>query len=223
MIWDDIWNDFEVTDSLFGLSIWFISGNATCGFEKNIYSTVLGWRALQGLMGQTYQSCHLILLFPYWCYTWSICLRELKPPKTVVLCSQCTCSGVSVTTRFCCPFIWSTDVDYCELSDWLIQVTCSGHLFFFQLQSNVSHIIRMAVPALFCLLVLFCFWDPLAYIMIFYPFTLSLFLPSWVRWLSCRNHIIGPYFLIHIPTVSFNTWIQTINIYQEQLKISMET
>ena len=52
---------------------------------------------------------------------------------------------------------------------------------------------RMAVPALFC--------GPLACMIVFHPFTLSLCLSCCDRWDSCKQHMVGLCFLIHPPTL----------------------
>ena len=63
---------------------------------------------------------------------------------------------------------------------------------FFILKSALSDI-SMATPAFFCL--------PLAWSIIFHPFTLSWCLSLELRCVSCRQHIVGSLLLIHPATV----------------------
>lgn len=46
-------------------------------------------------------------------------------------------------------------------------------------------------------------WFPLHGISSFYPFTFSLCVSLQVKWVSCRQHIVGSCFLIHAATLCF--------------------
>lgn len=65
--------------------------------------------------------------------------------------------------------------------------------YIFVLKTNLSNI-NMTIPPLF--------WFPLTCSIFFYLFSLSLYVSSKMKWVSCMQHIVRSYFFIHPVTVS---------------------
>ena len=107
------------------------------------------------------------------------------------------CSNIGCAYIYDC-YVFLMSWAFCEYI-----MTSFISCYIFGLKSIFSDISR-ATPVLF--------WFPLTWIIFFHPFTLSLCVFLKLKWVSCRQHIVGSCFFFY-PSSRPAFWLENSSVY----------
>ena len=179
--------------------MWSIFENVPFAFEKNVYCVSLGWKALYiSVMSISFRAMFnatiSLLIF---------CMEDLtifdssglKSPNIIVLLSISFLNSSKIFFMYLGAPLLGAYVFTMFMSSWNI-------LPLNIMQSSSRSLFMALFWSLFCwiwvlLPQLFFFSCLLSWNTYFQPFTFSLCRSFVLRWVSCRQHMCGSYFLIH--------------------------